>query len=130
MPPLETVCNAIPCFIVKPLHNFYSPPKGGLTPEEKVKCVMEYVYKITGVHPSMYSFKSRRKEFVIPRQAVCYLSQIWGVATLGLVGQLLGGRDHTTVIHSKQRMQDLIDTGYEDVQWVKEAALKSFTDIL
>jgi len=47
---------------------------------------------------------SRQKEFVLPRQIVMYLAREETSASFPEIGQSLGGRDHTTVLHGSQKM--------------------------
>ena len=44
--------------------------------------------------------KSRRRDFVQVRQVSMYLAQKYTKMPAGRIGQLIGGRDHSTVIHS------------------------------
>ena len=55
--------------------------------------------------------KSRKREHVVPRQIFCYYAaRLFTRATLREIGAYIGGRDHSTVLHSKQMVQDMIDT--------------------
>jgi chromosomal replication initiator protein len=51
----------------------------------------------------------RPKEFVLPRQIVMYLAREETNASLPEIGQALGGRDHTTVMHGKQKIAGEIE---------------------
>lgn len=44
--------------------------------------------------------KSRKREYVIVRQVSMYLAQKYTKMPASRIGQLIGGRDHSTVIHS------------------------------
>lgn len=55
---------------------------------------------------------SRKRELVVLRQAFCYVHKQKSLfPSLKACGDFLGRRDHTTVIHSHQTFQDLLDTG-------------------
>ena len=55
----------------------------------------------------------RQKELVLPRHLVMYiLSEELGL-TVKKIGQVLGGRDHTTVMHGRDRIKKLSDTDRE-----------------
>ena len=60
--------------------------------------------------PEILRTKSREGKFVGPRQmimaALCYYKGF----TLTEIGKWFGGRDHTTVIHSKAVVKDYCDT--------------------
>jgi chromosomal replication initiator protein len=44
--------------------------------------------------------KSRKREYVQARQVSMYLAQKYTKMPAGRIGQLIGNRDHSTVIHS------------------------------
>ncbi|MDP9055308.1 MAG: chromosomal replication initiator protein DnaA [Acidobacteriota bacterium] len=53
-----------------------------------------------GVKPAALKEKSNRKEIVLPRQAAMYLVKELTSASLPEIGRAFGGKHHTTVIHS------------------------------
>ena len=71
-------------------------PKRNIAIKDVVKTVSEY-YKLE--EPSIYE-KTRKKEIVKARQVVMYLLREDFNVSYPLIGQKLGGKDHTTVIHS------------------------------
>lgn len=71
-------------------------PKKNIAIKEVVKIVSEY-YKIEEL--SIYE-KIRKKEIVKARQVIMYLLREDFNISYPLIGQKLGGKDHTTVIHS------------------------------
>jgi chromosomal replication initiator protein len=71
-------------------------PKKNMAIKDVVKIVSEY-YKIE--EASVYE-KTRKKEIVKARQVVMYLLREDFNVSFPLIGQKLGGKDHTTVIHS------------------------------
>ncbi len=62
--------------------------------------------------------RSRNKEVVVPRQMAMYLLREETGASLPQIGDLLGGRDHTTVMYAHDKMTDLIE---QDDQRRREA---------
>jgi chromosomal replication initiator protein len=50
--------------------------------------------------------KTRKQEVVIARQVAMYLSKDLTNSSLKTIGLHFGGRDHSTVIHSCQAIQD------------------------
>lgn len=54
--------------------------------------------------------KSRKKEVVIPRQVGIYLSKNYTTLSLKTIGLYFGGRDHSTVIHSIETVEDMMVT--------------------
>ena len=71
-------------------------PKKNMAIKDIVKIVSEY-YKLEEV--SVYE-KTRKKEIVKARQSVMYLLREDFNVSYPLIGQKLGGKDHTTVMHS------------------------------
>ncbi len=54
--------------------------------------------------------RDRTKEIIMPRQMAMYLVREETDASLPEIGQLLGGRDHTTVMHGCEKINNLIET--------------------
>ncbi len=71
-------------------------PKKNMAIKDVVKIVSDY-YKLE--EASVYE-KTRKKEIVRARQVVMYLLREDFNVSYPLIGQKLGGKDHTTVIHS------------------------------
>ena len=71
-------------------------PKKNMPIKDVVKIVSEY-YKLEEM--SVYE-KTRKKEIVKARQVVMYLLREDFNISYPLIGQKLGGKDHTTVMHS------------------------------
>lgn len=53
--------------------------------------------------------KTRKKEIVIARQIAMYFSKEYTNHSLKSIGYHFGGRDHSTVIHAVQAVNDMID---------------------
>ena len=81
---------------VKNLLKNNARPKKNVAIKDVVKTVSEY-YKLE--ETSIYE-KTRKKEIVKARQVVMYLLREDFNVSYPLIGQKLGGKDHTTVIHS------------------------------
>lgn len=71
--------------------------------------------------------KSKKKELVIPRQICAYLMcEIMNIPLVS-IGEALGGRDHTTVIHSREKVTNLIkvnDRVAKEVENIRNIILK------
>lgn len=52
--------------------------------------------------------KTRSKEVVLPRQIAMYLCRNLTQASLPDIGRKIGGRDHTTVLHSVSKIEQLL----------------------
>lgn len=53
--------------------------------------------------------KTRLREVVLPRQIAMYMAKEFTTLSLKTIGYHFGGRDHSTVIHAIQTINDLID---------------------
>ncbi len=71
--------------------------------------------------------KSKKKELVIPRQICAYLMcEIMNIPLVS-IGEALGGRDYTTVIHSREKVTNLIkvnDRVAKEVEDIRNIILK------
>ena len=88
-------------------------PKKNVDIKDIVKIVSEY-YNLE--NSSIYE-KTRRKEIVKARQVVMYLLREDFNVSYPLIGQKLGGKDHTTVIHSYLKIKEDIKN---DAQLMQE----------
>ena len=52
--------------------------------------------------------KVKKREIVIPRQVAMYFCKRFTQLTLQLIGQSFGGRDHSTVIHALESVEDMM----------------------
>jgi chromosomal replication initiator protein len=69
--------------------------------------------------------KSRLREIVLPRQIAMYLAKELTNLSLKSIGYHFGGRDHSTVIHAIQTVNDLMDTD-KDISGAVNKLLKMF----
>ena len=76
-------------------------PKKMVPLESIVKTVADYY----NIEPESVYKKTRKKEIVKPRQLVMYLLREDYNMPYPTIGQKLGGRDHTTVIHSYEKIK-------------------------
>lgn len=71
--------------------------------------------------------KSKKKEIVIPRQICCYLMCELLSLPLIAIGKELGGRDHTTVLYSRDKVEEMMTVNEKiakDVDDIKNIILK------
>ncbi len=67
--------------------------------------VVEKVAQFFNIEPASIYEKTRRKEVVRPRQLIMYILREDFAVSYPTIGQKLGGRDHTTVIHSCEKIK-------------------------
>ena len=75
-----------------------------------VESIQQAVAERFGVQVSDLKDKSRKKEVVLPRQIAMYLTKEHTSLPLKSIGYHFGGRDHSTVIHSIQTINDVLGT--------------------
>ncbi len=63
--------------------------------------------------------KTRKRRIVIARQAIMVLAIRNTKMTLGAIGDDFGGRDHSTVIHARDTVGDMLDTN-ESIEFNNE----------
>ena len=64
--------------------------------------------------------KKRSKNIAFPRQIAMYLSRKLLDIPLTSVGEAFGGRDHSTVIHSCEKIADVVENDYEIKNLISE----------
>jgi len=79
-----------------------SNPKKALSPKEVIKIVSNF-YNIE--EDAIYK-KTRKKEIIKPRQIIMYLLREDFNISFPSIGEKMGGRDHTTVIHSCDKIKN------------------------
>jgi chromosomal replication initiator protein len=85
--------------------------KNNLRPQRSVsvKDLVERVARYYDIDDVVIYEKTRKKEVVKPRQIIMYLMREDFGVSFPSIGQKLGGRDHTTVIHSCEKIRtDLV----------------------
>lgn len=81
-------------------------PQNEITVAKISKVVCDY-FKIS---QEQIASKSRKREVAQARQIAMYLSRTLTNTSLSYIGSQIGGRDHATVLHSFNTVNDLIDT--------------------
>ncbi|HEU0085532.1 MAG TPA: chromosomal replication initiator protein DnaA, partial [Candidatus Paceibacterota bacterium] len=87
-------------------------PKKNVAIKDVVKVVSDH-YNLD--ETSIYE-KTRRKEIVRARQVVMYLLREDFNVSYPMIGQKLGGKDHTTVIHSYEKIKTDLKTDSQLIQ--------------
>jgi chromosomal replication initiator protein len=91
-------------------------PKKMVPIESIVKTVANYY----NIEPENVYKKTRKKEIVKPRQMVMYILREDYNMPYPTIGQKLGGRDHTTVIHSYEKIKRELKEGSILIQEVDQ----------
>jgi len=91
-------------------------PKKNVAIKDVVKTISDYY----NLEESAIYEKTRRKEIVKARQVVMYLLREDFNVSYPLIGQKLGGKDHTTVIHSYLKIKSEIKNNPQLLQEIEQ----------
>jgi chromosomal replication initiator protein len=94
---LELTQNALSDFL---------PQGAELQPDD----VLHAVSRTFGVSEERILGRERTREVALPRQIAMYLLREEGGVSLPQIGDLIGGRDHTTVLYACDKVNDLMET--------------------
>jgi chromosomal replication initiator protein len=114
---LESMINAVACQAqlknkdlnlaeIKNIVKSSSKPKKSFSVKDIIKTVADF-YNVE--EQTIYD-KTRKKEVVRPRQVIMYILREDYDVSYPSIGEKLGGRDHTTVIHSCEKIKTEIET--------------------
>lgn len=109
---LEGVINSVVCHTqvrgippdiaeVRQLLRSFSRPQKNVS----VKHVVSKIAEFYGIDEESIYEKTRRREVVRPRQVIMYILREDFSVSYPTIGTKLGGRDHTTVIHSCEKVK-------------------------
>ncbi len=79
------------------------------SPERKisVESILRAVAECFSMQPAQLKIKSNTRQIAYPRQIAMYLVKELTHASLPEIGRYFGGKHHTTVLHSVQKIDDL-----------------------
>ncbi len=80
------------------------------TTQLTVQRIIDEVSRYYNIDPSLISSSKRNKEIVIPRQVAMYISRELTTVPLAEIGKIMGNRDHTTVIHGHDKIEEDLPT--------------------
>lgn len=82
--------------------------------------ILEHVCRHYEVTPNVVKGKSRKHEIVVPRQLSMYLAKKYTNLPISRIGKLIGSRDHSTVLHSTNLIEQAINDNKSFAKEVKE----------
>lgn len=82
--------------------------------------ILEIVNKYFGVNHSDILGPRRQKELVVPRQIIMFLVHEQCKLPFEKIGQILGGRDHTTIMHGVEKIRLAVNRDREIQRIVME----------
>lgn len=92
------------------------------------KLILNTVAEHFGLSVNDISSKRRDKEFAVPRQIIMYLCRNMTTETYQNIAELLGKKDHTTVISGVKKIENMMETDSElknKVETIKKKLLPS-----
>ncbi len=82
-------------------------PRGdGLTAEQIIRSVANQFH----IKEEQLLGRGRSRDIALARQVVMYLLRTETTASFPTIGEILGGRDHTTVMYGCEKIEDLLET--------------------
>ena len=92
--------------------------------EVSIDYIQKTVCEFFEVPQEQLKEKTRKRAIVQARQLSMFLAKSYTKNSLKVIGKHFGGRDHSTVIHSCQAVQNLIDTDLDFKEQVDEIEKK------
>jgi chromosomal replication initiator protein len=83
------------------LRNHISSERSNKKPEDIINIIAKYY----DINPVLVSGKTRRQDVVYPRQITIYILREFFNISYQMIGEKLGGRDHTTIMHSYEKIK-------------------------
>ena len=87
-----------------------SEKKRKKTAQQKVDFYLTEIEQTLNIARSQVLARSRKREIIQVRQMLTYICFKNGLGSLKYIGELVGGFDHSVVIHSVQTVRDLRDS--------------------
>lgn len=81
--------------------------------EVTIELIRDMVAKEMQVSVADMLGKGRKREVALARQVVMYLSKKYTQQSLNAIGEMLGGRNHTTVLHGSRQVKNLLENDDE-----------------
>ena len=82
--------------------------------------IIDEVCKFYNIEPAVLRGQGRAKDISLARQIAMYLIRRMTNLSLKEIGKEFDGRDHTTVLHSIERVEDLIKNDPEKAEIIKD----------
>ncbi len=89
-----------------------------------IEDIQKVVCEHFGIRLSDLKSKRRSKSLVIPRQIAMYLSRSLCKISLSDIGERFGGKDHSTVIHAINKIEQQLQSDHHLMQTIEEIKSK------
>ena len=102
---------------------------GGESINKKItlQVILTAVVYATDVSEKDIKSKSKKPEYTLPRFMYYYLSQKYTHHSLREIGELVGGRNHATIIHGIKSMKDWLETNNKGAVELHQKCMKELT---
>jgi len=111
--------------IYSPIVSPYRASDVGPMVKKSMEEIISFICQYKSIDADKLVTKSRERELVYTRQLCMWYIYNITEATLRSIGERFGGRDHTTVIHGKNVIKDLMDANDEvvkrDIEYLNDA---------
>lgn len=92
---------------------------------EAITAILAATGEITGIGPGTINSPTRLARICRIRFAVYYIAHRYANLSMPEIGKILGGRDHTTVLHGIQRCREIMGTEPEYARTVRRIVAAS-----
>ncbi|WP_034985787.1 chromosomal replication initiator protein DnaA [Bergeyella zoohelcum] len=92
--------------------------------EIDIPYIQEIVCSYFNIDRDLLLSKSRKREVALPRQLAMYFAKELTDATFSKIGEEMGGKDHTTVMHACKTIRDVSKTDKELKRFMKDLTEK------
>lgn len=72
--------------------------------------IIQIVQSTFGIDSKTFNSKTRKREVVFARQAAMHLCKKHTSQSVSRIGNLVGGRDHATVLHALKSVDELLNS--------------------
>lgn len=81
-----------------------------MTDDTKTDIIVSVICEHFNIPPDLVKSKYRKREVVEARQVIMYFLKLKTKLSLKAIGEIMGGRDHSTVIYGCQVVEDIMHT--------------------
>jgi len=121
---VQLVANKINEINISFVQTFFNPNLQSNTFDLNTKLNPRHIISVCAKHFNIKTSdlcgKNRKKELIIARHITAYLLLTEGNLPLEEVGHLLGGRDHTSIMHARDKINNLFSTNPQIRQLINQ----------
>lgn len=121
---VQSIANKVEEIDLNFVENFFNPDQRSINYESSSKLNSRHIISVCAKHFNIKTSdlcgKSRKKELVTARHITAYLLITEGNLALEEVGRLLGGRDHTSIMHARDKIHTDFSTNPQTRQLINQ----------